>query len=329
MASAGFTSSAGTKRSRGNHEDPDISLEPSGKKVRPTLNEDGTVHPWYDDVSAADTPIAAAQIYQPPKYDSDDQSSMISEPGSPQDIAMSSDEDDYMAYSQSPEDHFSPRSSSASMPNTNNTNSPWRQQQQPQQPRQNHRIPTPFARTTRSSPTTTQVKRGVKQHIRQRHSQENHSDHLDVPSPIDEDEVPTPPSAAEAAGSQLSMLTVSDLAMEGADDDVDDGRLPAITVNPSARGVAFGDDDAEPAPRRQMTPDFEPMDSGPELVSVRKQRQRSGAQSNGSVSPAGLNGFAGDGGGGGGGRRGFSMGFRADCDKCRARVPGHMNHFVL
>jgi hypothetical protein len=26
-------------------------------------------------------------------------------------------------------------------------------------------------------------------------------------------------------------------------------------------------------------------------------------------------------------KRGISMGYRADCEKCRLKVPGHMNHF--
>jgi hypothetical protein len=26
-------------------------------------------------------------------------------------------------------------------------------------------------------------------------------------------------------------------------------------------------------------------------------------------------------------KRGISMGYRPDCEKCRLKVPGHMNHF--
>jgi hypothetical protein len=28
-------------------------------------------------------------------------------------------------------------------------------------------------------------------------------------------------------------------------------------------------------------------------------------------------------------KKSFSMGFRADCDKCRAKVPGHFNHIII
>lgn len=27
-------------------------------------------------------------------------------------------------------------------------------------------------------------------------------------------------------------------------------------------------------------------------------------------------------------RRGFSMGYRSDCEKCRLRVPGHFSHVI-
>ena len=51
--------------------------------------------------------------------------------------------------------------------------------------------------------------------------------------------------------------------------------------------------------------------SQPEVVTVRKQRQRSGAF----ISPREPS-------------KKFIMGYREDCDKCRDRVPGHMNHFL-
>jgi hypothetical protein len=28
-------------------------------------------------------------------------------------------------------------------------------------------------------------------------------------------------------------------------------------------------------------------------------------------------------------KRGFSMGYRSDCEKCRMRVPGHFSHVII
>ncbi|KAI7120563.1 hypothetical protein KC337_g13799 [Hortaea werneckii] len=153
---------------------------------------------------------------------------------------------------------------------------------------------------------------GIKHHIRQRHPQENSSDRLEVPSPIDEDEVPTPPSAAEAAGSQLSMLSMDDM-------DVEQPGVPTITVDP-ARTTPL---DAGPNGIAEHTD----SGGGPAQVIVRKQRQRSGATSNGSASPARTGGGM-ESAFGGPSRKGISIGYRADCEKCRMRVPGHMNHFI-
>jgi hypothetical protein len=175
------------------------------------------------------------------------------------------------------------------------------------------RVATPFTHTSRpgSRPLQLRTAMGPRQHVRSRHPQENMSDHLEVPSPIDEDEAQTPPSAAEAAGSQLSMLSVNDMDIEPA------AELPSITVNPARNNSASPNLEAMEAM----------MDSGGDAgMTVRKQRQRSGAQSNGSVSPVRLG--AGDHDmGGTSGKRGFSMGYRADCEKCRMKVPGHYNHF--
>lgn len=143
-------------------------------------------------------------------------------------------------------------------------------------------------------------------HVRSRHPQENlSSDRLEVPSPIDEDEIPTPPSAAEAAGSQLELLSVRDVEMSSDD-------LPTITVH-TERSLQL-DGSAEERNR---------MDTLPDAGLLRgKTRARSGALSGGdspmreSPGPDGL--FS---------RKNFSMGFRADCEKCQQRVPGHMNHF--
>lgn len=297
--SPAVNSSAGMKRSR---EDDENQNQPSGprvKKSRSALNEaaEELRSPWRPD-SAIVTPVSE---FNKPKYDSDDQSSMISEPGSPQDISMSSsDEDmDFGSFSQSPEDTLPIRAPPGS-------GSPWRDRVR------QSRVATPFGPPKLSSGPP-QAKTGVRHHIRQRHPQEVFSsDHLEVPSPIDEDEMPTPPSAAEAAGSQLSMLSVSDMDVETADE------IPAITLDP-ARGLQLEGDSLG---YRHMG--AEPIDTHLDMV-VRKQRSRSGAQSNGSMTPTKSEsdevlGVA---------RRGFSMGFRADCEKCRMRVPGHMNHFTL
>nr|POF04270.1 hypothetical protein CFP56_22025 [Quercus suber] len=287
-----FGSPAGNKRLR---DDDQESEEPLRKFARPTLNltADGS-ELWPQD-SVISTPTAqSSQLYhQQHKYDSDEQSSMISEPGSPQDISMSSEDEDMdqTSLSQSPDDLSKP-----------NPSSPWRERVQSR-----NRVSTPFT-TTRRSPMSVRTNK-IQQHIRSRHPQEIMSSdgHLEVPSPIDEDEVTTPPSAAaaEAAGSQLSMLSVNDMDIEGSAD------LPTITLHP-ARSSTFAS---------ESTPEFEPMDGGTEQVLVAKRRQRSGAQSNGSVSPAHRSESAGP--------RGFSMGFRADCEKCRMRVPGHMSHFTV
>ena len=255
--------------------------------------------------------LASQQSYQKPKYDSDDQSSMMSEPGSPQDIIMSDEDvdDETATFSQSPEEMIPPTSRPPS--------SPWRGRLA----QVNQRVPTPIQPPNRPGARPVQVRIGTNQHVRQRHPQENvssSSDHLEVPSPIDEDEVPTPPSAAEAAGSQLSMLTVSDVDMEPTES------LPSISVDASeSLQLAQGPEQMDSAI------DVEPMDSiaAPETgLVVRKQRQRSGALSSGhgSPSPSPMRVDPSE----NGRKRGFSMGFRTDCEKCRMRVPGHMNHFI-
>lgn len=312
---AAYAHSAGTKRGR---EDDDVGFSQGSrgllsKKVRPTLNASGQpeTEPWQHD-SVINTPTVSSQ--QQRKYDSDDQSSMVSEPGSPQDMADSSadddmemDLDDVPTFSNSPDNRFTKPSSPAA------GGSPWRERMQ-----RRNRVATPFGPSARQPIS---LRTGVKQHVRSRHPQELGADHLEVPSPVDEDEVPTPPSAAEAAGSQLSMLSVNDMDIETPD------HLPAITVDP-ARSLQL-DEYADPrGGDMRDSPGLDPMDrGGPEHVMVRKQRQRSGAQSNGSASPGRL-GAGPDMGGMGGVKRGLSMGYRADCEKCRMHVPGHMNHFV-
>lgn len=94
------------------------------------------------------------------------------------------------------------------------------------------------------------------------------------PSPISEDEPHTPTTEnVTAAGSQLSMLSVTDMDLD-------------------------------------MDPPADPV-SQLEPVTVRKQRQRSGAFTSPRETP-----------------KKFTMGYRDDCDKCRNKVPGHMNHFL-
>jgi len=95
-----------------------------------------------------------------------------------------------------------------------------------------------------------------------------------LPSPVDEDEPHTPTTLT---GSQLSMLSVSDMEIDG------EGESDVAT----------------------------PGATDSESVVVRKQRQRSGAFIS---TPEAA--------------RKFSMGYRDDCEKCRNRVPGHMNHFL-
>ncbi|KAL1301780.1 hypothetical protein AAFC00_005976 [Neodothiora populina] len=97
-----------------------------------------------------------------------------------------------------------------------------------------------------------------------------------LPSPISEDEPRTPTAIA---GSQLSLLTVTDVDM--------DMELPPLVAPP-----------ATPTPSA-------------EAMTVRKQRQRSGAF----TSPREPS-------------KKLIMGYRDDCEKCRNRVPGHMNHFL-
>lgn len=245
------------------------------------------------------------------------------------------DTDSLPTFSQSPESRFLSSVNPRSKPAFANSSSPW--QARPSQT-QGQRVPTPsIPHQTRPGIKPIQLRTGFSphqsQHVRGRHPQENISSsasdpnptnnhHLEVPSPIDEDEVPTPPSAAEAAGSQLSMLTVNDM-----DITPPDSGLPTISVDDRDGETAV----ESPAPLPlDSAIDVEAMmeESGaPSSLTVRKPRQRSGAVSSGhggSPSPVRSDLL----GGGGGPKRGFSMGFRADCEKCRMRVPGHMNHFV-
>ena len=215
---------------------------------------------------------------------------------------MSSDDEmrddfDTAAFSQSPESNFASSSSRQALASS----SPWHARTlQQRTSNQNQRVATPIVSfQTRPGPRTIQLRTG--HHIRDRHPQENlSSDNLEVPSPIDEDEVPTPPSAAEAAGSQLSMLTVNDMDTDPSPN------LPTISVDTQAAMQ----DAAESAI------DIEPMDDTLDMpLTVRKPRQRSGEVS----SPSPIQPKP---------QKGFSMGWRADCEKCLQRVPGHLNHFV-
>ena len=237
-----------------------------------------------------------------------------------------SDEDmfdtDAATLSQSPEDTF------PSNPIGRFGTSPWRAGILHQD-----RVPTPIIPPDRLSMRSMQLRTGPKQHVRQRHPQENlstSSDHLEVPSPIDEDEVPTPPSAAEAAGSQLSMLSVNDMDLEPSEPP---GGLPRISISPSS---LHQHEENHTLPLDSAI-DMDTMDDSEfrqSRLMVRKQRQRSGALSSGQGSPspvrAELRSHMDHRGieTGGAVKRVLSMGYRADCEKCRMRVPGHMNHFV-
>lgn len=213
------------------------------------------------------------------------------------------------------------------------------------------RVATPILPNTHSSPLASRLKFQLphsspasissSSHIRHRHPQANPSDMaglLEVPSPIDEDEIPTPPSAAEAAGSQLSLLSVNDMDVEPGNAD----GLPGIALQRTATGLDTDGAGSAADGDSAIAEEFEPMnalangslDLG---LFVRKQRARSGALSSGhspSASPARttmgpvVGGF-GIGIGRGEHKRGLSVGYRADCQKCVMRVPGHMNHFTL
>jgi len=232
---------------------------------------------------------------------------MVSEPGSPQALSPAGDEDIDMMDSDSDSAdiaQFSQATQGSPTFDPSPMRTPWKTRTQ------TNRVATPIMPPRPGTrPLQTQM------HMRQRHPQENlsSSDRLEVPSPIDEDEVPTPPSAAEAAGSQLELLTVSDVDMQSGDG------LPRIAV-PNERSRQLDSSNVG-------TPDYEPMDSAtPDGVFVRKQRVRSGAVSAGNSSPMRTTLLPSE-VGGPGNKRGISMGYRHDCEKCRLRVPGHMNHF--
>ena len=265
----------------------------------------------------------APRRYQKPQYDSDDQSSMVSEAGSLQDVAMSDEdmEDDDPGSFRNANDHSL---------STEPLNGLW----QPRPTRTHaNRVPTPIVPPPTSRPGVRPLQM-QSTHMRHRHPQENistPSDLLEVPSPIvDEDEVPTPPSAAEAAeaaGSQLSMLTFNDMDMEPSHESL----LPTISIDPSQTNPFGGHIKRSFEMESAIDDDLEPMDSLGGLdagLIVRKQRARSGALSSGHGSPSPAEPVFPEHSGPGAHKRGFSMGFRADCEKCQMRVPGHMNHFV-
>jgi hypothetical protein len=276
------------------------------QKSRPTTDPT-TDDFWCHYDSVLSTPISHTR--EQAKYDSDDElSSLVSEPGSPQDFSMVSDDEAMVGdFDESP-----PEPSSA------------KQQQQQQRMR---RIATPMIIPPPSPARPRQFVTGAKQHFRQRHQPREYvnastHDFLDVPSPIDENDVPTPPPCpAETAESQLSMLSVTDVDMDA------DENLPSISVASVRSTHDFDDAATSPQHADEMTDDFEsaidfePMDHSPHELIVRKQRQRSGALS-GADSPARAGPSSTT------SKRGFSMGFRADCEKCRLQVPGHMNHFL-
>ncbi|CZT16330.1 uncharacterized protein RCC_02172 [Ramularia collo-cygni] len=283
--------SVSKKRSRGDDDENRSFERPSEKKARQTAQSIG--ESWFPHDSVLGTPTASSQTREPLKYNSDDEqsSSVVSEPGSPQDVSMDSDDEGMgmTALSQSPE-ALKPQIASSS---------PWGQRIQ-----QTNRVPTPMM--------PMRLRNGVKQHVRQRHPQEinsNSSDLLEVPSPIEENDFPTPPSAAEVAGSQLSMLSVSDVEMG------ESGSIPTIAIDPvRTPNPSHGD----------MDEDF--IDGAGEHVVVRRQRQRSGALSNGNGNNG--TGPARAGPSTTGSKRGFSIGWRPDCEKCQMRVPGHFNHWT-
>ncbi|KAK4946666.1 hypothetical protein LTR66_014260 [Elasticomyces elasticus] len=209
--------------------------------------------------------------------------STLSEPGSPQDIDMdvsSSDNDDdddddhspAPSFSHSPEVHFPPIRPSSFQPRPSRKPTPIHPPSY---------STTSLRRSTRplsaNPPTSTQ-------------QQQQQPDRL--PSPISEDEPPTPshPSLLPMS-SQLSLLSVHSASPTS----------PTSPSSPSSTTTAA-------AAAAVKLPDDVEMQTPP-LVVVVKQRARSGAMQ--------------------GQLRRFSMGYRDDCEKCRKRVPGHMSHFVV
>ncbi|PPJ58068.1 hypothetical protein CBER1_03829 [Cercospora berteroae] len=297
--------SSSKKRARADSGSDHFRVEdvPFGKRARATTEASADSGKWFND-SVLNTPTRTS-ARNPTDYDSDaDTSSLRSEPGSPRDVSMDDDDVDMDdgTFSQSPEAAFLPRPNGP-VP----THLPQKLQM--------NRVPTPMV-PMRPGASPERIRTGFKQHVRRRHPQEYSAsaDLLEVPSPIDEDEVPTPPSAAEAAESRLSMLSVSDVDMDG-----NEG-VPHISIDPARPNLTRPDGEAD----LESAIDSEPMDYGSNNLIVRKQRQRSGALSSGNpavrATPiAGTNNK----------RGGFAMGFRPDCEKCRLRVPGHMNHFIV
>ncbi|KJX94668.1 hypothetical protein TI39_contig4167g00006, partial [Zymoseptoria brevis] len=300
------TSSAGKKRSR--VDDDEATLQsfssPLEKRSRPTANASGAPSPWlhryHDSVLSTPTLSRSSTLgipRSPPKYDSEDDenSSEISEPGSPQDISMSSDDEadaegqvdsndhyslhpprqhDEATFSALPPDGLYRTSSNGAITRSDSPN-PWPSGSSLPRTRQTARVPTPIFPLRTKSTTTTTSPGGVRAHVRQRHPQEishapfssqdppstRSTSHLSVPSPILESaDFPTPPpSAAEAAGSQLSQLSVSDVDM------LDPG-VPVIAIE------------------RVGSPEFAGRGHGLQVgggeqggIVVRRQRMRSGA----------------------------------------------------
>ncbi|GAB7363158.1 hypothetical protein MBLNU230_g3442t1 [Neophaeotheca triangularis] len=271
------------------------------QKARPTTTPGTEQQPWQTD-SALNTPDVTL-MYQQDGDESDSHSSMVSEAGSNHEDVTMSDDDEPMDAST-----FSASSDLQSQHPATPQNL-WRTRVQSNRVATPIMPPRPGARPLQASPGA------IKQHVRARHPQENLSSDAgrpEIPSPIDEDEVPTPPSAsaAEAAGSQLSMLSVNDMDME-------DAGVESPFPEPE-QGLQIG---------RSRDRDEAVDTTRSDVVRVQKQRQRSGAMSGGENSPA-RGGPMGLDGGLTGGKRGFSMGYRSDCEKCRLRVPGHMNHFI-
>ena len=270
---------------------------------------------------------------------------MQSEPGSPQDMSISSGgEDDDLDNAMEDVTAFPLRFYGESIDNNNPDQPSLQTTSPPNWSLSNHaryarnglattRVATPTIGPLSPSPA---FRTAIKQHIRHRHPQEllASSDLLEVPPSIEEDEAATPPSAAEAAGSQFSMLSVSDMDVEPA------SHVPSIAIETPAITDPYGemngrdgfdypggldenlclDDRLRPTAREPMT--------------VHKQRMRSCALSAGNSPTRQPSPFSGgsmqqsDVYGSLNPRRTLSLGFRADCEKCRLHVPGHMNHFV-
>ncbi|KAF2153327.1 hypothetical protein K461DRAFT_320996 [Myriangium duriaei CBS 260.36] len=147
------------------------------------------------------------------------------------------------------------------------------------------------------------------------------------PYPLQSSHDPRGPSTAvrlHARNSGMSMsitptLTTTSLERQNSPQDTDEPHTPTTVAGSQLSLLSVNDMEIDSEP---STPSIAPLsiphrgastptesDSG---SFIRKQRQRSGAFISSPSDAA----------------KRFQMGYREDCEKCRDRVPGHMNHFL-